>query len=73
MNRDDAIEAIEENLDYCRLKGITQSTVSAEYATGYGTDYAAFIVLAAAKRGMEATEIEMNGLALTFRLRHLGA
>ena len=73
MTHEEACKAIWSNLDHCKLHKITQTTMSAEYATAYGEDYADFIVRAAMDRKMEALEIGITDKALTFRLRHLGA
>ena len=73
MTHEEACKAIWSNLDHCKLHKITQTTMSAEYATAYGEDYADFIFNAAIDRKMEALEIGITGMALMFNLRHLDA
>lgn len=73
MTHEEACKALWSVLDHCKRHRLTQSTVSAEYATAYGEDYADFIVDSAWQRKMEAMEIGITGKALTFRLRHLDA
>jgi hypothetical protein len=73
MTKDEATKAIQSNLDFCRANRLVRSTVSAEYATSYGPDYADFILGEALQRRMEALEIGLTAKVLTFRLRHLDA